>query len=168
MQIFATEFPVSMRANRASFIAHVKQWLNGTQYSKVFREDVSFESGNDYSSIEADTGETLAFREVFDGETPLAIGFRHDNPDSRGRLWRTEAVIRFSPTASQQSILRMRTACLANTPQAVIEIPKKPHLIKSLLMDGWGGKDGLLSVRDSPYFLSESLDDIELAVSIIN
>lgn len=62
MQIFATEFPVSMRANRASFIAHVKQWLSGTHYSKVFREDVSFESGNDYSSIEADTGETLAFR----------------------------------------------------------------------------------------------------------
>lgn len=57
----------------------------------------------------------------------------------------------------------MRTACLANSPQAILEIPKKPYLIKSLLMDGWGGTDGLLSVKDTPYFLTEIFDDVELA-----
>lgn len=146
----------------------MKQWLDGSLYSKIFRETSNFEDGTDYSSLKADSGEFLAFREVSDGDTLLAVGFRHDNPDQYGRLWRTEAVIRFSIDEPGRNVIRLRTACVANAPQAIIEVPKKPYLIKSLLMDYWGGSDGFIVVSDRPFILTESQENLDLAAKIVN
>ena len=166
--MLATEFPVSGKATKASFIANVSAWLKGTRYSKIFDNSNDIEEDADFSSIRAASGEELSIREISEDQGLIAIGFRHDNPDNRGRLWRTEAVLKFATQPFEQSLIRIRTLCVAQNSRAILEVPKKPYLIKSLLIDDWGGDDGLLKVSDVPLFLAEATEDIDLAANIVS
>lgn len=167
MRVFATEFPVAATATRASFVANVVAWLRGTNYSKVLEKDAEVELNTDFSHLKTATGEELLLREVLDDSAPLAIGIRHQIPDDRGRLWRTEAVLKFADKSFEHNLVRIRTQCLAKELQAPLEFPKKPYLVKSLLTDLWGGTDGKLTVTDKPIWLGTSEEYIELATAVV-
>jgi hypothetical protein len=92
-----------------------------------------------------------------------SIGFRYDFPDESGRIWRTEAVAKFSKGAPSENVLRIRTQCLASDPGAKIEASKKPFFIKTLIHDCITLNDGLLSVSDCPIFLRDDLLSLEVA-----
>ena len=57
---------------------------------------------------------------------------------------------------------------MAERPEAKIEIPKKPHIIRSFLERRFGDVDGLLDVGDAPIVLEDSGDQLDLAQSIIS
>ncbi|MEQ1518593.1 MAG: hypothetical protein ABL931_19100, partial [Usitatibacteraceae bacterium] len=138
------------------------------RYSKVFQDGSEFVLDSDNSVFRADNGEELSVREISDDRGKLiAIGFRHDNPDELGRLWKTEGVLKFESDAEAQAVVRMRTVCTARLQSAPLEIPKKPFLVKALLQDSWGGMDELFKVSDAPHLLQPDKDGLELATAII-
>jgi len=159
---FSTEFPVKKFENRSQFVALVWCWLGGMKASTILKTGRQSELDATNAFIKAGNGEELRVREIRDGDDFSAIGFRHDIPDNEGRLWRTEAVVRRG-AAVGQDLLRIRTRCIAIVPDASLEVPKKPYLIKSLLQDDLGGDDGLLSIRKTPLWLTDRQDDRDLA-----
>jgi len=163
MQPFATEFPIEKFNNSAAFVAEVVAWLRGTTYSTVLNSTNDGAVQNENAHLKAESGEELRLRELKGREGLQAIGFRHDLPDDRGRLWRTECVLKHADELHEQNIIRFRTQCLAITPGAHLDIPRKPYLIKSLLNSGMGGLDDAFLVTDKPHYLDESEDGIEAA-----
>ncbi|WP_203292176.1 hypothetical protein [Maricaulis parjimensis] len=163
---FATEFPVAKRPNRAAFVAEVIAWLQGTSYSNVLNSDAFKDMDAENAHLRSSDGEELRFREHSDGDEWRAIGFRHDFPDSEGRLWRTEAVLRRGQCETDQDHVRFRTQCLALEPDARLERPRKPYLIKAMLKNGWGAADGELAISDSPVFLPDDEGGLATAKAV--
>lgn len=166
MAIFATEIPVSPMLDRARFLALVIAWLRGIKDSTVL--DPASEADLDKENVHLRTasGEELRLRELRIGGHWRAVGLRHDIPDQEARVWRSEAVLCFGDGEGRESLLRLRSQCIAATPGAPLHTPKKPYLIKALLKDDYGGKDGDFRVGDKPISLDDSDKGIELAARI--
>lgn len=158
---FETEFPVRMTDHR-SLIAQVIAWLRGIEASRVLDSADESEFDKDYATIRDEGGEALTLRVLRRNDLVEVIGFRHDIPDQHGRLWRTEAVLRWA--APGDGLLRLRGTCLARQADARLARPKKPFLIKAILADDLGGDDQLLRVVDTPHYLSESDEGLDHAV----
>lgn len=163
---FATEFPIKSSKNRADFIAEVIAWLRGTSYSTVLNAGSHQALEQENVSLRSMAGEELHLREIKGSSDGSAVGFRHDFPDSEGRLWRTEGVLRRAAAEPEQDLLRIRTQCLARNPGARLDSPRKPYLIKALLKNGWGGLDATLPVSDQPVWLESSNAGLNAARSI--
>ena len=163
MTSFATEFPVKPIPHRGSFVAQVVFWLRGTNYSTVFDDPRHRDLEGDTAHLSARNGEQLRLREFGADGVFEAIGFRHDFPDNEGRLWRTEAVLRRAVSSDAQDLIRLRTECLARKPGVRLDFPRKPYLVKTILGDGWGGKDGALFVSDGALRLTD--DDVGLKIA---
>ncbi len=167
MQIFSSEFPVADGQSSDNFRDEARRWLEGARYSRVFSNGSTIDPTADLNVLRAVNGEELLLREVIGDKGPIAIGFRHDNPDPHGRLWRTEAVLRFKQEQTGSNLIRIRTLCIANQANAILEIPKKPYIIKGLLKAGWGGVDGEIDVSDSALYLEPNDEDLEFAAAVI-
>lgn len=163
MTHFATEFPQKTLANPAAFVARVVTWLRGATYSTVLDDVGEIDLDGDAPVVRARTGEELRLRSLKENGVVQAIGFRHDNPDSDGRLWRTEAVLRRGASLDGQDLIRLRTQCIALATGARLETPKKPYFLKMLLLDGWGRTDGLFKVSDQPIWLDDDQSGLLLA-----
>ncbi len=162
---FATEFPVNPVPDQAAFIAQVVSWLRGTTYSTVLdahKPDLE----TDMAYLRSETGEELRLREFSPTDAFEAIGFRHDFPDTAGRLWRTETVLRRAASTGGQDLVRLRTQCIAQEAGARLDPPRKPYLIKAILQDGWGGQDHELLVSDKPHWLADDEQSLEIARAI--
>lgn len=165
---FITEFPILRSSNKAAFPAEVFAWLRGMAGSTVLNSTSEREFDGENVHFITSTGEELRMRElVSDGEWK-AIGFRHDMPDEQGRVWRTEAVLRRGGDDILHDLIRIRTQCLAKQAGAIVQTPKKPFLIKSLLSGEWGGVDGELCVCDKPFWLGENEEDLDLAKLVLH
>jgi len=156
LPIFATEFPVNLILDRAAFVELVVAWLRGTKYSSVLEAGTNADLDSENAFLRSETGEELRLRELLRDDGSEIIGFRHDFPDDRGRIWRTEAVLRCNATGGEQSLLRVRTQCVAQQHGAHLEIPRKPYFLKTILQDGLGGQDGSLDVSDQPIWLDDT------------
>ena len=167
MTHFATEFPVRQVPHPADFVAQATTWLRGIKDSSILMSQDVSETGGDIAHLRSPSGEELRWREFGRNGTSFeALGFRHDLPDVHGRLWRTEAVIRRNLFKDNQDLIRLRTQCIATRAGARLEVPRKPYLLKSILVDGWGGMDGLLEVSDKPHWLGGGEADLGLACAI--
>lgn len=166
MLAFSTEFPVTPNDNRAAFIAEVVEWIRGMQNQTVLSPDTEADLDGDNVHLHSLAGEELRMRELRTGDSWTAIGIRHDLRDTRGRLWRTECVLKRSAAEGGQDLVRLRTLCIATTPGAKLEPPKKPYLIKALLKNDWGGTDESLAVSDQPVWLQHTEDGILTAKSV--
>lgn len=167
MMPFSTEFPVSPVATKAAFIAQVVGWLRGTQYSEVLSSGEGLDLSGDSAHLKSKSGEELRLRELVVGQGESAIGFRHDYPDTDGRIWRTEAVLSGIGSANLP-IVRVKTQCLAGRAGALIETPRKLFLVKAMLQDGWGANDGWLTVQDQPHAITDDDDGLFLAKAIVS
>jgi len=166
MRLIATEFPIKPVANRATFVAEVIAWLRGSSYSNVLGSEAERELDGDNVVLRSQTGEELRIRELSVKGEWRAIGFRHDLPDERGRLWRTEGVLKRPVEKSGEDLIRFRTQCLARMQGAILEDPRKLYLIKNILRSNAGGTDVLLPISDQPLFLPDSSEGLEIARSI--
>lgn len=160
---FATEFPIKSMPTKAKFIAQVVAWLRGTEYSTVLDDKHRQELDSETAYLRSRSSEELRLREISSDNILEAIGFRHDFPDNKGRLWRTEAVVRRNLDHVDQDILRIRTQCIARELGAHLETPKKPYLVKMVLADDWGGLDGSLKADGAPHWLKNDGDSLALA-----
>lgn len=163
MTTLATEFPVKPISDRGAFVAQVIGWLRGANYSTVLDEPRDEDLGGDAAHVRAPNGEELRLRELGSDGVLQAIGFRHEFPDDQGRVWRTEAVLRRAISSNAQDLVRLRTECVARRPGVRLEFPRKPYLVKMILQDGWGGKDGELSVSDYPLWITDDKAGLEIA-----
>lgn len=163
MPSFATEFPIQPTINKGQFVAQVVTWLKDMKNSQIVLRPCDIDTGLDIIFLSAPNGEELRLREFNDPSGSSALGFRHDISDSEGRLWRTEAVLRKGVPQYNNDVIRIRTECIALNHSATLETPRKPFLIKTLLIDGVGGNDGEFSVSDEPVWLKESTEHLELA-----
>lgn len=163
---FATEFPVTPLENRAAFVAEVIAWLRGSDYSTVFAASSETELNGENAHLVSKTGEELRLRELDRADRWEATGFRHDYPDGKGRIWRTEGVLRRQVGYLGQDLIRLRTQCLAQKPGVRLDMPQKPYLVKSLLKNGWAGSDGKFVVSDSPVWLDDSENSITTARAV--
>lgn len=116
--------------------------------------------------IRTESGEELRFRSHDEGQGKSAIGFRHEFPDDQGRLWRTEVVCRSCAAPDGQDLIRLRTQCIARVAGARLDAPRKPFLLKTIISDGWGGADQLLTVSDQPILLQDHDDGLALAQTV--
>lgn len=163
---FSTEFPVLPSANRAAFVAEVVVWIRGMQHQTVLSSSSEAELDGANVHVRSATGEELRMRELQTNEGWSAIGIRHDLPDDLGRAWRTECVLKCAAAEGGQDLVRLRTQCIATTPSARLDTPRKPYLIKALLKNGWGGKDQQFSVTDQPVWLENSDAGVASAKSV--
>lgn len=166
MIALATEFPVRPIPDRASFIAIVVSWLRGASYSTVLDDPGDSDLAGDAAHLRSPSGEELRLREFGHDGKFEAIGFRHDFPDKEGRLWRTEAVWSRAAAHGDQDLIRLRTQCIARWAGARLEPPRKPYLVKTMLSDRWGGKDGELNVSDQPLWLADDKESLQIARGI--
>lgn len=162
---FSTEFPVEGDAGMAGFVAQVVTWLRGAESSTVITAASSDDLDGDAPHLRTASGEELRFRRLASEAGSEAIGFRHDLPDDKGCIWRTEAVLLADAPDAARKLIRVRTQCLAATAGARLNTPRKPYLIKSLLAAGWGATDGLWRVADHPHWLSR--DDLATATMTV-
>lgn len=163
---FSTEFPVIPRDNRAAFVAEVVAWIRGMQHQTVLSTESEAELDGANVHVRSSTGEELRMRELRTGDGWTAIGIRHDLPDDLGRVWRTECVLKRGAAEGGQDLVRLRTQCIAATPGARLDTPKKPYLIKALLKNGWGGRDRQLNVTDQPVWIENNDAGLALAKSV--
>ncbi|ATG48484.1 hypothetical protein CEW89_13465 [Celeribacter ethanolicus] len=167
MYPFATEFFVK-DFSRAEFVGLVVGWLKGTSYSKLFEGPVQHELEKENAYLKAKNGEELRLIELPGGDGPEALGFRYDNPDADGRIWRTELVISKSEGLGGDSILRTRTQCIAAHLDAPLERPKKPFIIKSIIQEKKATDDGYFDIIDEPHFLEETDYYLDIALEVLN
>ena len=163
---FSTEFPVIPSDNRAAFVAEVVAWIRGMRHQTILSKDSEAELDGANVHVRSNSGEELRMRELRTGDGWTAIGIRHDLPDDLGRSWRTECVLRRSAADGGQDLVRLRTQCIATTPGARLDTPRKPYLIKALLKSGWGGTDQGMGVSDQPVWLEGTDAGIATAKSV--
>lgn len=163
---FATEFPVKAGLDSRMFVAQIITWLKGTQYSRLFENNVEIDLDGDSPLAISANGEELRLRVLKVSGAEKAVGFRHDFPDQEGRLWRTESVLLRNDKEGDQSIVRFRTQCIARESGAKLHHPRKPYIIKSFLVDRLSGTDGQFLVSDEPVWLKNNDDSLQLAESI--
>lgn len=161
MSVFATEFPVKKAISEATFMAEAIAWIRGIQNSAVLEGFDEKDLHDDDATIRAPNGETLSFKKI-EGPDLIVIGVRHEMPDPQGRIWRTECVL---TKEGARAFFRVRGQCVAAQPDADVHRPKKPHLIRQAVEEGWGNKDGPFLVQAKAHYLSEP--DLDLAKSIV-
>lgn len=166
MRAFATEFPIVSLDNRAAFVTQVALWLRGIADSDVLRYAADGGLERETVFLESPRGEKLHLREIPQESGFEAIGFRHDLPDNKGRVWRTEAVVHRLSESDSQGLIRLRTQCIARDAGASLDVPRKPFILKAILGDGWGGQDGLLKVTDQPLWLNDNELSLDIAQRI--
>ncbi|AVW92609.1 hypothetical protein DA792_17185 [Celeribacter baekdonensis] len=134
----------------------------------MFNASAKSDLERENASISSENGEELKLQEFTSKDGSRAIGFRYDNPDADGRLWRTELVISGQLDDSDFSILRVRTQCIAQSSTALIEQPRKPFIIKALIQEGKAGDDGYFSISDKAQFLDETAASVQVAAEIVS
>lgn len=165
MRTLTTEFPIKSLSGRGEFVAQVVSWLQGVRDSNVLSEHSESLSDPETAYLSCN-GEELRIRELRKDEVLESIGFRHDLPDNNGRLWRTEVVVCCGVASAGQDLVRLRTQCIARDYGVVLDTPRKPYLIKTLLKERWGGRDGGFLVTDDPIWLSGDASSLQLANDI--
>lgn len=162
----STEFPVLPSANGAAFVEEVVAWIRGMQHQTVLSRSSEAELDGANVHVRSNTGEELRMRELQTNDSWSAIGIRHDLPDDLGRAWRTECVLKRGAAEGGQDLVRLRTQCIATTPGARLDTPRKPYLIKALLKNGWGGRDQRFNVADQPIWLENNDGDLASAKAV--
>jgi hypothetical protein len=132
MRRFATEFPVRKIETPAVFIAHAYAWLRGMNNSTIFNNINKIDEEKSSITLLGECNEKFSISQLESVNNIEAIGFRHDLPDSEGRVWRTEVVLKKDLNSESHDIVRFRTDCIAVDNQAQLLLPKNPILLNLL------------------------------------
>jgi len=161
MGIFATEFPIKNDVTKLKFFASAVAWVRGMDHSDLPIEEGIFDSYRDELVLISGSKEKFTVK-ALDVEHGFVIGARHEFVGDDTLNWRTEVV---ATALGQSASLRIRGQCFSSSAAVPAKTPRRPYFTKSVLMDHWGGSDGVFDVSDSPHFLSE--DQRELASRLI-
>lgn len=159
MSIFATELQVKPGISKAAFVAAIVAWLRGINRSTILESADAYENYDDEIWRETANGETLSLKS-FEQSSSKVFGARLEIPDDAGRKWRTECVL---TDLGNKAFLRVKGQCVAVHHSALVEAPKKPHIIRQAIEDGWCVSDGMIAPSLLPVILSASQLDLATA-----
>lgn len=165
MALFAANLELTAGVDEHRFATEVSRWIRGMRASTLLSDTEELSLGNEPTTVTASSGETILLQRATNNGTISAIGARHDLPDEDGRLWRTEAVLRFRADATP--VLRVKTQCLAREVGTHLQKPRRPHLLRSLVAEQLAAPDGVLTPKAAPHWLGRDEDDILVAGSVV-
>ncbi|MFZ1480642.1 MAG: hypothetical protein WAT25_07715 [Paracoccaceae bacterium] len=168
MSIFATEFRTAATLSHARFAAEVVAWLRGIKDCRIFDSATERDLDGDSANLRSATGEVFLMQRFSDADGSAALGFRYDAPDKMGRTWRTEGVLRDDGSQPETRVLRIRGQCLATATVARLETPIRPHLLRSLLEEGFGARDELLDVSTAPQELTDNEAGLATGAALVD
>lgn len=159
MLSFATEFPVHHEHRGPAFSAVLRKWLLGSPHTVLRSSDLAgFASEGEWEATKGtERLETLTHA---DGEDQ-SVGLRYTRTDA-SLEWVTTVV--FSRT-SASTWVGIRVSCESTHPAVRLPPAKKPVLVRTILSELQGGRDGALVVQNAPYHLGNV--DVELAANLI-
>lgn len=167
MSLFATELQISNIYDPPRLVAEVIAWLRGVRGSTVLDHSSERDLEGDAPFLQAPGGETLRLARQGLGPDWVAVGFRHDLPDTEGRIWRTEGVLRRDPAQGGILIFRIRGQCLAGAAVTRLEAPRRPHILRAMVEAGVAARDGGFDVHAETHVLSDDGAGLEIAREII-
>jgi hypothetical protein len=164
MASLITEIPLNQRITTDQFLSQAFTWLDGVRASRILDgSDKELADTNEFR-LGRRGQENLFIRKLeIDGDPYHAL--QHELPDEDGRLWRTEFV--HSP-GKKYGVLSFVSQCRVVGEGARADVPRRPHIIRQCIDDGWIGPDGKLEVSHGAHYLPDSNEGVELAASIVN
>lgn len=155
MLSFSTEFPLSDDTQDADFLSVIRSWISNSPHSTITAEQLA--TIDLLGSSEIDVGTQSLSSLGISNETGTLCLIRDLRRESQVH-WLTEIVYSRDKDSVWVGIQTSRTAL-----GLTVKLPpaKKPVIVKELLWQLKGGRDGELAVQPDPHLLSN--DDIPLA-----
>lgn len=162
MASFLTEFPIRMDKSIDELFRLSFRWFMGMKNPDIPRSSVRPpENFDDFVLKSQQEGEAISFQRAAHEGMEIG-GVQYAKHDEQGRRWLTEVVGAKSKTDFWVSI---RVASDSTAPSPWMPAPKRPYIIKMMMMNEWGALDGSLATTDKPRFLND--DEIDLATSLV-
>ena len=159
MLSFCTEFPVDSKTTLDDFLGEIQDWVLCSPHTLLQPDDLKDFSSND-SFYAENANQRLRGQRVCSGSEE-AVSFQNTVVD--GDLeWSTLIVFSKHPTDCWVSV---RTSVESAHPIVRLPPAKKPRIVRNLLDNIGGAKDGLLRVSSEPHLLTNN--DIVTASKLI-
>lgn len=160
MITFSTVFPLNRDATVGKIAELAKQWLAGSPHTNLDKLlPASVAEQDDWEFGDAD--ENVKAHKVILEELVL-FGLRYVKNESSGMRWVTEFQFASSPEGNLVAV-----TVHVDSELTALSLPpaRKPYIVRQLVQEFGGGKDGDLYVTEQPYYLKAS--EIEFASAII-
>lgn len=154
-----TEFPIESTHDSRIFLQSIERWILGSPHTGLTQQDMA-------PIITGEETRTEKGKEMIE-----ALVLKEPGKDRAGiRYTRTEGSLQWITTAvfsreNCKSWVGIRVACESSHAETCLPQAKKPVLVKTLLQELGGAKDGCLSISDRCVRLTNT--DIELAARLI-
>ncbi|WP_200182276.1 hypothetical protein [Ectothiorhodospira mobilis] len=159
MLTFKTQFPINESKSVDDLFEAGRIWLAGSPHSSLASVMKNATDIRDEWSRESDN-EKIRFIKHHNGEE--ASGFRHENLDLDGMRWVTEVAC---AKRANNFWISVQLSVDSELPVERIDNGKRPYILKTIMREIGGGKDGYLTVCDKPIHLTE--EQVDLAADII-
>ncbi|HDP88568.1 MAG TPA: hypothetical protein ENN42_01190 [Thioalkalivibrio sp.] len=159
MLTFKTQFPINDSKSVNDLFETGRIWLAGSPHSSLAKI-MSEADGIDDEWFRETDNEKIRFIKNENGGQVGAL--RHENIDSSGLRWVTEVACAKHFDSFWVSV---QLSVDSELPVEKIDYGKRPHILKTIMSEIGGGKDGSLLVSDRPLYLEE--DHVSLAADVI-
>lgn len=157
MLTFKAQFPIVSNITIETFMECCRVWIQNSPHTHLKNtiptNITEGKFGNDSESA------TFASHIT---EIKSTAGVRYEKTDNDGVRWVTDVI---GHKSEDQFLVSVQLNADSELPVERLEQGKRPYIIKLLMQQFSGGKDGEIAVTDKPLFLKES--DTDLAEKII-
>ena len=160
-RLFSTQFPLALESELENILDIGKTWINDSQYTRLNKEEVS--SLRNHGDFSKNNGFYVEIGKIFSDDYS-SVGIKYVTPSGENDNWQTIVIGTKSPAECRVSV-----TVDYETGQERISLPiaKKPHIIGALLDNLGGGRDGSLTVTETPTYLPDDKDIAPLISDIL-
>ncbi|MEM7051999.1 MAG: hypothetical protein AAF604_20190 [Acidobacteriota bacterium] len=158
MIVFSSEFPITTHRRPKEFLQSIQKWILGSPHTSL-NKSIFKEINSSKSWSLTENNETIEYIRA-ESSTRQITSIRYTKISDEVK-WTTTA----SLSIEHDSWIGVRTFCESTNPGRNLPPVKKPIIIKNLLADFGGGKDGILPVQTTPHRLNNV--DIDIAILLI-
>ena len=160
MLTFKTQFPINNNKTIDDLLESGRIWLAGSPHSLIAEKLANAKDIKDDWTTSSDH-ESIVFAR-HEGDLCVSA-FRYENTDADSVRWITEVIgVRFP----NKFLVSVQLDVGSELPVEKIDYGKRPHILKTIMREIGGGKDGQLLVSDKPIYLSE--EQVDVAADLIN
>lgn len=155
MITFRTQFPLCQGCNSLRLLDVGKIWITGSPHTSL-KSDVKKIDLSINDEMFVDSGnESIEFSSYSD-ESIEVSGIKYTNSSDESLKWTTEVV---GAKVDDQFWVSVILDVATELPVGKIPFGKKPYIIRNIVENMGGGRDGELSVSDEPLHLDDSQTD---------
>lgn len=159
MQVFAAEFPIAPTRNTLDVLNVGRQWLSGSPHYP-WSEIASLRHQEDEVVEHKLDGHVAAIASTANGDI---VGLRHTYIENERLEWTTELVANGTPDGPWVSIT---VYCNALTKGVRVPVARRPYLVRQMLSELGGGRDGQWTVQDKATLLTD--EQVNVAAELVN